>query len=716
MKFPLGGRNAALLQAARAEKKAGRWSKAAELYQDYLSKAGRNARTFRHIVQLGNCLKDAGHYDEALAAYNDAEKIDNKNSDLYLQRGHLFKLMQNFPASAYAYQKAYNLDPSNHHAKEEIEHSGALAVVQAPLSEQNQVVRTIWLDVADFLIYAQHNTSMSGIQRVIANLVLYLRDFTAAGWRVVPVAPEYDQDRILSVKTNDMIDLINVYDSVDCNHETILKSVQKAYDGRTRVWPAAGDVLCMAGAFWILPNYDGVMRLKQKGIMFCPFIHDLLQIREPEYVQRAATDKFQIQMSDASELSDFILTNSEYVASDVRTYIKETKLTERPVNAVVLPTELKMTTSDVHIDDEKIKFVVNHDYVLCVSTIEIRKNHKLLISVWEKLREEMGDKAPFLVLIGKWGWQIDEFHQYIEEKGYIDDWLFIFNGIPDVEMEYLYKHCMFTVYPSFAEGFGLPIGESLVYGKPCIASDTTSMPEVGGKFVRYIDPFDAEGAYPIIRKPIVDRQDLKQWEDEIKKDFRPKRWSDFCSEFYNAIAKEADSIKSDVTSAFVYLPPEYLIEGGDHDILIRAAEEKPIVTFRSARIVNWHPNENWGCWSSSRRSEIAFRTDLSEGEKAEVFLRFHRTPYNAANPFVVIDGGDGIQNAPLTEHPTFYRVIARVQKGGVIHLKLLARGYFPAAHGREIFIAWSGLAYCRYDDPGALTATLNALLPIAKEK
>ncbi|WP_281649918.1 glycosyltransferase [Novacetimonas hansenii] len=495
MKNPFGGRNAELIRAARLEKKAGNWSKAADIYLELLSNAGRNTRTFKHIVQLGNCLKDAGRYEEALAAYNDAENINGNNSDLYLQRGHLFKLLKKSAAAAYAYQKAYNLDSNNHDAKNEIEYGGASAIAHIPLPEQEQVLRTIWLDVSDFLIYAKHNTSMSGIQRVIANLVLYLRNFTALGWRVVPVAPKYEEDRILAVKTEDMIELINQYDSVYCDHKSILESLKKIYEGRNQVWPAAGDVLCIVGAFWILPNYDAVIRLKQKGIIFCPFIHDLIQIREPEYVEQTATDQCQIQISDVSELSNFILTNSEYVASDVRTYIKDTKLLNTPVKAVVLPTELKMTTINHSINNEKIDFVTGNDYVLCVSTIEIRKNHKLLISAWEKLRTEMGDNAPLLVFIGKWGWQIDEFRKYIEEKGYIDDWLFIFNGISDVEMEYLYKHCMFTVYPSFAEGFGLPIGESLVYGKPCIASNTTSMPEVGGDFVRYINPFDVEGAY-----------------------------------------------------------------------------------------------------------------------------------------------------------------------------------------------------------------------------
>ena len=61
-----------------------------------------------------------------------------------------------------------------------------------------------------------------------------------------------------------------------------------------------------------------------------------------------------------------------------------------------------------------------------------------------------------------------------------------------------YGRASFTVFPSLAEGWGLPIGESLWFGKPCVASFTTSMPEVGGKLCSYADPSRIETFAPPI--------------------------------------------------------------------------------------------------------------------------------------------------------------------------------------------------------------------------
>jgi glycosyltransferase involved in cell wall biosynthesis len=279
-----------------------------------------------------------------------------------------------------------------------------------------------------------------------------------------------------------------------------------------------------------------VAELRRNGMKFGLFIHDLIQIRNKDYVMPDAVDRFNIQLSDALELCDFVLTNSAYVRDDVKLYLEQTKHLNIPVKEVLLPTELnivELQNSAAELSDPKLNFVIENDYVLVVSTIEIRKNHKLLIQVWEELRKEMGDKVPYLVFVGKWGWQIDTLHAYIDNQGYEDDWLFIFNGISDVKMETLYKRAMFTVYPSFAEGFGLPIGESLAYGKPCLASNTTAMPEVGREFVRYFDPFDWQTALDAIRRPIVDRADLQAWQDSIANSFKPKAGATFATNFTN---------------------------------------------------------------------------------------------------------------------------------------------------------------------------------------
>ncbi len=132
-----------------------------------------------------------------------------------------------------------------------------------------------------------------------------------------------------------------------------------------------------------------------------------------------------------------------------------------PVTAVQLPTELPATT---RVSDSAKRFaeLSGKEFVLCVGTIEIRKNHGFLVKIWEALAAEFGDaEIPRLVFVGKWGWNIEELKDEIDRTRALDRWLIVYNNLSDSELDHLYEHCLFTAYPSFAEGWGLPVGESL---------------------------------------------------------------------------------------------------------------------------------------------------------------------------------------------------------------------------------------------------------------
>ncbi|MFT8643606.1 glycosyltransferase [Gluconacetobacter sp.] len=699
-----------LALAAASARDAREWEKAASLYKEYLDRYGLSRKTFGYIVQWGNCLKEAQAFDEAMRAYDAAVKIKPDNADVHLQRGHLLKLMGHQADALFSYHKALGLEPSHADAKLEIERLGGLAFANVPVTVQAGAICTIWLDVTDFMVYVQHNNSLSGIQRVIANLCLFIKHFDTPLYRIVPVIPEYDRLRMLAARTPSLLKLVEAFDDPVIDREKVETLIREVYDGREEVRPSKGDILVMAGAFWICSDYDLVLHFRKKGMRFGLFIHDLLQIRMPKYVAEDATERFNIKFCDVLDVSDFVLTNSQYVADDVQDYIQKLKNYNLPVQPILLPTELKKARKTSRIYSRDVVDMEKFEYVLAVSTIEIRKNYELLVECWEKLREEFGEAAPKLVFVGKWGWQIEEFRKYIEDKGYIGDWLFIFNGISDIDLEYLYRHCLFTVYPSFAEGFGLPIGESLAYGKPCIASNTTSMPEVGGRFVRYIDPFDWEASYPIIRQVIADREDLAQWQTEICQQFKPKTWDQFCSEFYAAVVHYNDALQETPCHPNFYLPAEKVIFGGDHDILSLGRRNAAMITFRASRTEGWHLPEHWGVWSAKRRSTITFLSDLKEGVFIELFLKLHHAPSSNIGILAIVDAGCGNETIELSEHPTFFRFTGRVGVDGLVTVNLLARGPYPSVDARGLFIGWSGIAYCLRDDPAALLRTLDAII------
>ena len=111
-------------------------------------------------------------------------------------------------------------------------------------------------------------------------------------------------------------------------------------------------------------------------------------------------------------------------------------------------------------------------YVLCVSSVNLRKNHAFLLRVWGELMakraDAMGDVQ--LVLVGKNTFKDTTLQSSPNTIHY--------DHVTDGQLVTFYENCLFTVYPSIAEGFGLPVVESIEYGKPCIASDLPSLSSV----------------------------------------------------------------------------------------------------------------------------------------------------------------------------------------------------------------------------------------------
>lgn len=128
------------------------------------------------------------------------------------------------------------------------------------------------------------------------------------------------------------------------------------------------------------------------------------------------------------------------------------------------------------------KFKIKGDFWLGVGTIEPRKNFKLLIEAYNKLKDD-----KFLVIAGGKGWLESEIGNKVKQLGIKSKVKFL-GYVSDEELSVLYSSCFAFVYPSFYEGFGLPVLEAMSCGAAVITSSTSSLPEVGGKAVLYIDP------------------------------------------------------------------------------------------------------------------------------------------------------------------------------------------------------------------------------------
>jgi hypothetical protein len=172
-----------------------------------------------------------------------------------------------------------------------------------------------------------------------------------------------------------------------------------------------------------------------------------------------------------------------------------------------------------------VSLIAAGTYVLNVGTVEVRKNHVVLYRAWLHALAH-GLEMPHLVIVGRIGWLAQDIAYQIRNDPRVKERIHILTDVDDAQLDWLYRHCAFTVYPSFYEGWGLPIAESLAAGKLCVASATSSMPEVGGELAAYADPLSAEDYARTISDLWTNPERRVAMEDRIRAEYRPVSWDE----------------------------------------------------------------------------------------------------------------------------------------------------------------------------------------------
>jgi glycosyltransferase involved in cell wall biosynthesis len=286
-----------------------------------------------------------------------------------------------------------------------------------------------------------------------------------------------------------------------------------------------GDFLLALGAPWAHPDYSSLVRSQcgERGLRFVLLAYDLIPVRHPEWCKRGLVRVFRAWIDSVLPLCTSLFAISHATAADVANYACERGFVLPPI--ISLP----MGTSFGHEQIEArrtTRLPSPGTYALFVSTIEARKNHTLLFRVWQRLLMELPDtEVPKLVFAGRVGWLVDDLMLQIANTDNLQGHLLIVEDPTDAELALLYRGCLFTLFPSFYEGWGLPVAESLAFGKPCLIADQTALPEVGGSLARQFDPYNLHDAYTEIKDVVEDRAGLARWEARVREEFRPVSWS-----------------------------------------------------------------------------------------------------------------------------------------------------------------------------------------------
>ncbi len=295
-----------------------------------------------------------------------------------------------------------------------------------------------------------------------------------------------------------------------------------------------GDSLIALGALWdsrFVPLLEALR--SAQDIRFVTLVHDIIAEKFPKWCGEEMTFTIRKWLDEVVPQADILLANSAATATDLKAIMTDWG---RPIaEPFVMPIGCNMPSPATSASSG-----IGEPFVLFVSTIEPRKNHALVFTVWERLVGTMpAERVPVLVFAGRVGWMVEGLMAALHGCNWLNGKIRLVEAPSEHELTALYQDCLFTVYPSFYEGWGLPVTESLSHGKTVAASNRSAIPEAGGPFCSYFDPEDEDDAYLIIRALIEHPARVAKLETLIAERFKPPSWADAAVTLLNILSMPA---------------------------------------------------------------------------------------------------------------------------------------------------------------------------------
>ena len=222
---------------------------------------------------------------------------------------------------------------------------------------------------------------------------------------------------------------------------------------------------------------------------------------------------------------DVVLCISESTRRDLQHYLRAQRGGHPRLQVFQLGTDLPAAAPEqTGLSSQVAALLKQGPFILMVSTIEARKGHAVLYDAYRRLLACQQNGVPRLLLVGMQGWGVQELVERIRTDPLVAGSIHFLANLPDVDLVSLYQACWFTVFPSQYEGWGLPVAESLAYGKFCLASDRASIPEVGGALCEYLDADDGRQWAERIDYYSQHPAALAAKEKRIRAEFKPHSW------------------------------------------------------------------------------------------------------------------------------------------------------------------------------------------------
>ena len=413
---------------------------------------------------------------------------------------------------------------------------------------------TLWFDVSDLCIWRE--PQLTGIQRTVSHVLdelltirrdvrLFRAGVRARKLEIVELSDVRRQaaqrfkapvrqrvSRLLQTHASEGI--ARTTRSGVRSVETIWSSLQRERD---RLLPAPlhcahvrtidppffspGDVCLSMSATWHFAGY-GELIARHKAttpIHVINLLYDLIPVLYPQWTSPGYARTLAIWARQQIANADVLLTISQFQKSEIAACMQASKLPARPIRAIRLGDAAARETAAA-----RPPHVPSRPFVLCVSTIDVRKNQACLYQVWRRLAAQLGTACPELLLVGMVHDSGRGLLRRMRHDPLVKDLITHIADAGDGALAWYVANCLFTIYPSLYEGWGLPVRESLAAGRYCVASHAASLTEAGGAWADYFDPADVTECLHLVRRALDAPEYVARKEREIRRSFVPHTW------------------------------------------------------------------------------------------------------------------------------------------------------------------------------------------------
>ena len=300
-------------------------------------------------------------------------------------------------------------------------------------------------------------------------------------------------------------------------------------------------IIMSGGLDWEFKDLRAIWRLKQEyKFQYCGIVYDLIPILFPHFLVPGYVELLTDYFGELYWLADRTMCISDATQRDWMHFCDAIGAQQKPSHVFPLGCDLR-TQAGEQARPELPPSLVDKQYALFVSTIEPRKNHRLLYEAWDDcVRRNLIDvERDRMVFVGRRGWAVDDFLRELSINPATRETIIVLNNVDDAQLNLIYRNSAFVLFPSQYEGFGLPVAEALGHGRPCISSDAGALPEIGDDLVVRLNAKDTAAWARAIAHYMKSPDELRAWTERVQNGYRPITWDMAAKKFFGTVMENA---------------------------------------------------------------------------------------------------------------------------------------------------------------------------------